>query len=342
MTNPFFFFGCWNNERCFGEIDMRMTILKALESDQNNFDFGIIGGDNVYSQGENKAYYKSTITSGFNALGQATKQKPKHVILGNHNAVNQSVTNAQKAYTDDIFKLYEEIATYESIHNYGFIFLNTNKFNDDTSLFNAFSSELQKNVSSRLFIVGHEPLIAAKSKKGNKFVNVENANIILDLCFKYMKKHKDKQVYYLCADVHNFQVLSVKKYGFARELPIIVVGTGGADPDLCIFDNISYYNKTTTISINGAKYNVSCNHFSHPFGYCIIKESKNLTIDVTYKGIGNDVTNKSIGFDDRTSKNLKSKTQKIINLKMESIEDIHLVACPKSNTDILAKKNKVI
>lgn len=298
----FFFFGCWNRDACNSkEIDYRGTILQNLSKKQNLFDFGIIAGDNVYplkmkkEGSKDKAYYEQTLLKGVNQLKTSSPKKRKHVILGNHNAAVK-VTNKERDLfiENDLFKLYTDIAsvTTYSDENTGkimcdFIFLNTNTFTPDNM--DNVIIELGKAFgvcqTNDIFIVGHDPLIAAKVKKGESFVYIHGLERILDVLFNHITgdggKEK-KKLTYLCADVHNFQALTVSHTigNKTYTLPIIVAGTGGADPDLDIFETSAEYKGgyIDTTTLYRKKYNVKVHVKDKPYGFCIINSNNKKTI----------------------------------------------------------------
>lgn len=71
------------------------------------------------------------------------------------------------------------------------------------------------------------------------------------------------KIIYLCAHVHNFQFLTVKK-GDNAILPIIVSGTGGGDPEILT----TVHHMPTYKGMKG--YTVTLHKYEHPYGYCII------------------------------------------------------------------------
>lgn len=364
MSNKFFFFGCWNNDNCYYDLnanssscyatdggeekcnaenlncnkqsqskyDWRGMVLEELGKDK--FNFGVIAGDNVYSRENangNKSYYQETINSGFNAL---KANAPKHAILGNHNVAHESITNAQRSHTTEIFKLYEDFVTPVDISKNTFLFLNTNllvKYMPE-QIKCIFEAELNKAKHNKIFVVGHEPLIAAKAKKGQSLVQAPNAGILLNACFNFMDHDTNKQIYYLCADVHNFQILYVSR-GSSRALPIIIAGTGGAEPDLCVFKNLKTYLKKHNININGVEYNINFQAIHKPFGYCIIESNSYNNINVTYKRL----TNKTK--DVNLTQQVKNE---LVNFQLQNINISTLKECPpfSSKTKPLYTKTK--
>ena len=308
--DPFFFFGCWNRDNCEEgcPIVPRDAVLQALKTREGAFNFGIIAGDNVYPKTvkegctKYKKYYKSTLERGFEHLAASTSGKQKHVILGNHNVVKgltdknepgvfekqKEVINSYANASASVFKLYEQAATHVNKGAYDFVFINTNLFTpnymksfreiDSNNPIKMLSTELGKCTANTIYIVGHEPLIAAKVKDEEYFTQLKLADEVYHVIEQFYNKpdNKHKKIAYLCADVHNFQALTLKQQGKELVLPVIVCGTGGADPDLEIFEaeNIEHYTtgKVHERMINGIRYDVTISALEKPYGFCIIND----------------------------------------------------------------------
>jgi hypothetical protein len=299
MSDPFFFFGCWNRDNCEDDqTDYRGMVLELLKSPKVNYNFGIIAGDNVYpvSTSDGKKYYRSTLETGFRALRNATKDKHKHVILGNHNVekgvpgLNQpGVEDPQRQLIKQLnagFQLHEASATHVDSNKAQFVFLNTNHFtkeyvkpaNIEDPIVVLRSALTRCTNDKPVYIVGHEPLIAAKVKKGEFFTNLDLINEVFDEIKEKFSTNKDHKVFYLCADVHNFQALTITREGFT--LPIIVCGTGGADPDL---EEVSKCNKDKYLTgaddfkqkiVEGKPYDITVHAIEAPYGFCIINDNQ--------------------------------------------------------------------
>lgn len=298
MSDPFFFFGCWNRDNCDDDqTDYRGMVLKLLESKSNTnaYNFGIIAGDNVYpiSTPDGKKYYRSTLETGFRALRNATATKQKYVILGNHNVekgidglYQSGVEAPQRKLIEQLstgFQLHEASATYVYSNKKQFVFLNTNHFTKDyvnttdkEKLIIVLKNELTKCTNDKpVYIVGHEPLIAAKVKKGALFTNLDLVNEVFDAIKETFSSDNKYKVFYLCADVHNFQTLTITRNGFT--LPIIVCGTGGAEPDLkevskCHQDAV--LGKTSYFKVNNVNYDITVHALAAPYGFCIIDNNQ--------------------------------------------------------------------
>ena len=88
---------------------------------------------------------------------------------------------------------------------------------------------LQENIEKKnIIIIGHHPIISAKSNKSENKISVDNNLIKL---FKNLKScFIDKNIYYLCADTHFYQYsqLDINKEFIINQY---IVGTGGAEQD---------------------------------------------------------------------------------------------------------------
>ena len=149
--------------------------------------------------------------------------------------------------------------------------------------------------------------------------------------------NKDKTIAYLCADVHNFQALTLQKQGSSSlVLPVIVCGTGGADPDLEIFEaeNRQHYTAGTVHErmINGIRYDVTISALEKPYGFCIINDGS-----VSYHPLS--------GFLSKRTDVLSTECGNL-NITIQSIEQVSPATtkpvCPEdgTNTDVIATKIK--
>lgn len=295
VSEPFFFFGCWNRDNCDEKdnmIDHRGMVLKLLKQKEGEYTFGIIAGDNAYPvpSPEGKKYYRSTLETGFKGLRNATAEKEKHVILGNHNVESGltdlkqvGVLQAQQALlqSDDynkLFTLYGEPAKHVNIKNNDFVFLNTNVYTPGNQAIweEPLRNALQSCGSGIVYIVGHEPLMAAKVKKGKFFTHLDVINEVFDVI-----KKSNKKCIYLCADVHNFQALTIKRDDDDFVLPIIVCGTGGAEPDVeelkqCYDEHIfgiGDRNIKPTKKVGDRTYMIDVKLLAPPYGFCVFKNN---------------------------------------------------------------------
>jgi hypothetical protein len=292
-TPTFFFFGCWNRDTCPGceqaqnstpLRDNRAMVLENLS--KQKFDFGIIAGDNVYpikskdTEGKKKTYFKETLERGVRSVRKAIQNNNPtmvSVIMGNHNAAASVAAAEEELFNDKNgpFKLYQEPATYvPHISNsgeilYEFIFINTNYDVSDITI-GIEDCMNNKCQGKRVYIIGHEPIIAARLKKQQMFTTLDCADTLLEFLFERIRD--GWEIAYLCADVHNFQALTVSQrddQGNVHTLPVIVSGTGGAEPDLDIFHSDFKLNQPHVVQFN-TKFSVTLHAKSPPYGYCLI------------------------------------------------------------------------
>jgi hypothetical protein len=208
------------------------------------------------------------------------------VLQAQNEVINKYASESESA---GVFKLYEQAATHINKGEYDFVFINTNLFTpkyiksfteiDLNNPINVLSNELDKCTAKTIYIVGHEPLIAAKVKDDEYFTQLKLIGEVYDVIEQFYNKQekKDKKIAYLCADVHNFQALTLHKQGSTLVLPVIVCGTGGADPDLEIFEAENHEHYTTgkvhERIINGIRYDVTISALEKPYGFCIINDA---------------------------------------------------------------------
>jgi hypothetical protein len=211
-------------------------------------------------------------------------------------------------YTQDLtiqeesrLKLYEAESQpgewYDEVNKILHIFLNTNIFTDThkqidvIKYINHIPNIVRKYpVPNHLFITGHVP-ITSKFHKVKKDKIVEYTSLSNNMSI--MKHILDVFIslnpipIYLCADTHNFQIMSIRHGN--KYITQIVVGTGGAEPDdlkaYIINNRIQYvYNITPDSSyyIEG--------FYNNSYGYTTLEINDNL-VKVVYKHI--------LGIDDR-------------------------------------------
>ena len=114
-----------------------------------------------------------------------------------------------------------------------------NKIKSDINKIKSDISNIQN-----VFIFGHHPIYASKQKtketqkeiiiKSQQF-NKDGIELIYDICSEFTTT----RVYYICADVHQYQssTLEITKDNKTITIPQYVVGTGGAKLDDCVADN---------------------------------------------------------------------------------------------------------
>lgn len=280
----FFIFGCWNRDNCNGtKLDYRKAIANKLLLKKDYFDFGIIAGDNIYPHKSEKIknYYESTLNYGFNLLQQLknnTKNKKIYGVIGNHDIHSPNIL--QKQINRNVLTMPNNFFIDEKNNYIRIICFDTNLFdkiwNDnnikENILFNVKNNnnenfynvknikELEKKIDDIIsekfngwtIIIGHEPIISIKTKDyGEKITNWNNYKEILEKIASIPK------VIYMCADIHSFQAWNIKINN--KNLPMIVVGTGGAEPDLSLNINKTYTHDGNKINLLATEY---------PYGYC--------------------------------------------------------------------------
>ena len=327
--NHFFVFGCWNRDNCSGnKLDYRKAVVDKLLSKKNYFDFGIIAGDNIYPHKSIKTekepkkvknYYQSTLDYGFNLLQQLkynTKKQKLYGTIGNHdidlpNILRKQIDNNVLTMPNNVFTNYYN-------DNLRIIYIDTNLFDknwddsDNNELFKVKNFYNIKNIEALneylniirreefngwTIIVGHEPIISIKSKDSKeKITNWNKYEKILE------KLASIPKAVYMCADVHSFQAWNITTKDNAN-LPMVVIGTGGAEPDATININKKYEHDGNKMNLLATEY---------PYGYCDVSYNQNDLI-ITYIPV-NYCTDSNIKYTFNYTNNklklVKEKTQK--------------------------------
>jgi hypothetical protein len=139
-----------------------------------------------------------------------------------------------------------------------------------------FSAARGKN----LFIVGHDPIFSYKKKTikdkktGQILRTVAAINNLSDFDFLFQCKPLNKEFYYLCADTHNYQsiTLMIRKDETVYKITQIIAGTGGAKPDpIPLIDHMDM-GKIYPISDD---FSVQCNEIQNSHGYVEIMVNSN-------------------------------------------------------------------
>ncbi len=95
-------------------------------------------------------------------------------------------------------------------------------------------SVLDANTFDNIFIMGHNPIVTVKEKKdrrsGKVFCSINNLKYFAQLFDRIGQSQSGPiQIYYLCADTHNYQHISITYKNLNIEQ--IIAGTGGAKQD---------------------------------------------------------------------------------------------------------------
>lgn len=291
--NHFFLFGCWNRDNCSGnKLDYRKALAEKILLKDDYFNFGIITGDNIYQhkateekKKKEKNYYESTLNYGFDLLKKLkinTINKQIYGTIGNHDIDLPNIL--QKQIESNVLTMpYNVFSNYDN-KNLRIIFIDTNLFDkkwddsDNNELFKIKNNigsafyviknidDLEKyldNIKREEFngwniIIGHEPIISIKLKKSEyKINNLDRYEEILE------KLASIPKAVYMCADVHSFQAWNIRTK--EKTLPMIVVGTGGAEPDQTI-ENKNFDHEGINLDLLATEY---------PYGYCDISYNEN-------------------------------------------------------------------
>ena len=293
----FFVLGCWNSDHCEG-LDYRTAVLKDLQQKHKRkpFQFGVIAGDNIYQQ--QKKYYPKTLEYGFGELSKLSL--PLYTVLGNHDVHRPSILKAHLSLNDQGKIILPKNCYVRRFEQLRLIMIDTNLLTMKTDkggvyakllqaypdffgtqsskdLLEQLQAELQSPFEGWTLVVGHEPLISVKSKKEQ--VGVSNLKEISKLLKTLSKVPK---CIYLCADVHAFEVMNIPVEN--TYVPMVVAGTGGADPDILPPKNtkLSYLNQPFTIEGMNPSYGYVSIHFTktlfeihfHPLKGCTGGQSK--------------------------------------------------------------------
>lgn len=305
-ASHFFFFGCWNRDNCEENKDYRKGVFDTILPIANKYHFGVIAGDNVYPQ--QKKYYKKTLDYGFELLQQVrNKTLLKHIYatIGNHDVNRTSVLEYQvrKHLSGEIY-MPQNVYLQKVSPHLRLLFIDTNFFTRKhpglyasamdqpnrnikvpKSLEHFFVSKTKEGTLAYIqellhqdkafqgwtLVVGHEPLISIKPKlksRGmiNKLTSLDHYQELLTILSSC------KKTIYMAADVHTFQAWNIPWKG--KNIPMIVAGTGGGDPDI----NLPM----------GGHYRTDEGHemhliaSEHPYGYCEVECSKSSCV-IQYK-----------------------------------------------------------
>lgn len=274
----FFFFGCWNNEQNNNGAPRNAVIESLMRSD---LQFGIVAGDNVYpfktetNTGKTKDYKLSTIYNGFSRLNGL--QKPIDMIIGNHNVDRSQLLNLEILASSPNISLFDT----NDIFSFGmanFIMLNTNDVDNVVTFLQQLINNETILENKWNIVVGHHPLFAIRQKK-NKV-----KESILDRVFEIAGLlNMIPHVIYMCADVHDFQA-GILNFNDRIKIPMVVSGTGGAEPEEKPLQGVSYGFKEEHMNVT---YDISLK--DTPYGYCEVEVSTDklaVTYNKVYPGPG--------------------------------------------------------
>lgn len=327
-SQRFFFFGCWNRDNC-KDHDYRAAVIESIKNvGDSKFDFGVIAGDNIYPHKTSatsaasatsatsaakpiKTYWQTTVDYAF-ALLKSIVVNDIYATVGNHDVVKESILLAQ--LNNEVIYMHENVYSVVPTRYLRIICIDTNLLGAGTSIPKFYSmskhsiqliqdfvvvpsgkkmlewleNELIKPFTEKMWtvVVGHDPLVTVKDKegenKGYKITAVNDVSRLMDLI------SARPRCMYMCADVHNFQAWNIQHNG--KTFPMIVAGTGGADPDKALTtlgDYTSDINAALTAQFAPSTFNLvaSC----APYGFCDVNCTKSWrgasydTFSINYK-----------------------------------------------------------
>jgi hypothetical protein len=112
-----------------------------------------------------------------------------------------------------------------------------------------------------IVIIGHDPIICYKVKRGETITIVSPGYNLINLLYvsiyKNIPRNRNLKFYYLCADLHQYQIGSVKierEDDDSMDIKQYIVGTGGTDLDDYPFtssDQSTYERYDENVHLNG-------------------------------------------------------------------------------------------
>jgi hypothetical protein len=295
-------------------------VVDDLINNSNLYDFGIINGDNVYPNKEKnalgekvKTFPPSRLKDGFDCISKINK--PLFVNLGNHDIDECKILDQYRTSLGDNISVHDSgsliVKTNTSLNV--FLFINTNfmdikekefdgEINRKKSCYheriqskaeflehrNQVIESLKKNLISlkecefnkmkvNIFIVGHNPLLAVKEKHNE--IDVKYNDDMKEITNAIFSVNLP-EVYYLAADVHNYQNISIIHKINNSKIHMIASGTGGAEPDI-IKKKEDVIKGFENFSSN--EFSVNFNDFANSYGYSRIEIGD--TVNISYKSV---------------------------------------------------------
>lgn len=325
MTYSLFLMGCWNKIHCNKEkennpstVSYRNEVIDSIKENKH-WDAGIVAGDNAYPDKnkikdktgkkiKTKTFRESVVKTGFELLKQVQTKEGIKVGIGNHDTECPKVFDIMKSFQED-----KKLSFHDDVYGYPAVelsfcnvyFVNTNKWDEmednDTknhddfvrwqtsSLYNFLVNQVD---NKPIFIVGHRPLIAWKPKLTDEKTYSIRTNVspIADTFLDTVLGSGKNNVFYLCADVHNFQQGPIR-YSPKDEDPVhvltqVVCGTGGADADK--FVKICDENTCKVGELAASElYSFEPVETRNPHGYCEINISDQYVVTLKYVHVPN-------------------------------------------------------
>lgn len=265
----FFLMGCWNNDNCrqfdptrpTGVIgsndgkDYRRAVIECIAKKTPRYDFGVIAGDNIYPRmpltkpgapfikNITKIYYQRTLDYGFGLLDDL--KIPYYTVYGNHDVVKSDVldaelhrarnnknknTHGKTQYVAEVVpgklrvvvidtNLLQLELTEPTKRLYGI-----QTVTDAWRVMSRFLESVRApGFKGWTLVVGHEPIFTTKKQYVLGLVYYKELVAALQAIPKMV---------YICADLHAFQVSEIITDNAGTGFPMVVVGTGGANPDV--------------------------------------------------------------------------------------------------------------
>lgn len=233
----FFFFGCWNQNR----IATNDIILRA--NSEEFCKFGVVCGDNVYpiKTNDTKISKVEDIVEGFNIL--KTYNGNVYIGLGNHEVDSTEIckslfdekthANQNLIMPNNYYSINIKNRTTDTLLS-KIIILDTNILESnlcygeydpvkENEMIQWLKSELLLCENLTPIIMGHYPFFYFKQNK-KTFEHTFQFNYTMEKIYNELINYV-KPVYYLCADIHNYQHI------ITSNITQHIVGTGGAIQD---------------------------------------------------------------------------------------------------------------
>ena len=218
-----------------------------------------------------KHYLKQLKDGRSHTMFQPTLEYLNLLAIANQFADNYLCENGVYIYVDNIGVRYNKGNVV--------IIINTNRFdNNDTgikylrSIREVIGRVLLNKRKEQIFVMGHIPLFGFK----NDTIHPHKVEMILKL-FDIFAKHN---IIYLCADTHNFSIMSIKHND--KVVVQITAGTGGADPDVLTREySDSLYDKDKKVN---DKFHIKA-YALNSYGYVTINTEDMANITVSYTQI---------------------------------------------------------
>ena len=235
---PFIFVGCWNKTGA-RPGSAQAFVMDGLRTAAKEAPLLFLGGDNIYpdkwkdaSGIKHKSYPVSRLNNMIPALPTDIEI---YTAIGNHNINTPAIYAKEKElHNRGVWKLPADYYHIDFNDGWRIIIINTNLYYSRKTSEQLLEQEkwLRSHVTSKYILIMHEPLISFKNKS---YQVLHNREELLQILYEMPPRM------ILCADTHNFQQdlveLSPNQYNESwdkrdsKQIPQLVVGTGGASPD---------------------------------------------------------------------------------------------------------------